>query len=166
MIQYLFYFLAVLAIFSSLMVILAKNPIYSILFLILTFFTLSSIYVLLLNAQFIGIVNIIVYAGAIMVLFLYTVMFSNWNRQVDPSKSRYLLFSGMIAGGLLLLVLIASLKVLGSSQTLVLNQIDLGLVKPLGKVLFRDFLLPFEVVSILFLSAIVGAVLLAKKETT
>lgn len=165
MIQYLFYFLALLAIFSSLKVVLTRNHIYSILFLILTFFSLTAIYILLLNAQFIGIVNIIVYAGAIMVLFLYTVMFSNWNRNTDVPKGRYMLWSGMIAAGILLVVLIAALKVVDSSGPMVVQQIDLGMVKNLGKVLFRDFTLPFEIISILFLSAMVGAVLIAKKET-
>lgn len=165
MIQYLFYFLALLAIFSSLKVVLTRNHIYSILFLILTFFSLTAIYILLLNAQFIGIVNIIVYAGAIMVLFLYTVMFSNWNRGTDAPKKQYMLWAGMIAAGILLVVLIAALKVVDSSGPMIVQQIDLGMVKNLGKVLFKDFTLPFEIISILFLSAMVGAVLIAKKET-
>lgn len=126
---------------------------------------MTAIYILLLNAQFIGIVNIIVYAGAIMVLFLYTVMFSNWNRGTDAPKKQYMLWAGMIAAGILLVVLIAALKVVDSSGPMIVQQIDLGMVKNLGKVLFRDFTLPFEIISILFLSAMVGAVLIAKKET-
>ncbi len=165
MIQYLFYFLAFVAIFSALKVVLTKNHIYSILFLILTFFTLTAIYILMLNAQFIGIVNIIVYAGAIMVLFLYTVMFSNWNRSTDTLKSKYMLWSGMIAAGILLVTLVAALRVMEFSRPMIITQLDLGMVKNLGKVLFRDFMLPFEVISILFLSAMVGAVLIAKKDT-
>ena len=119
----------------------------------------------MLNAQFIGIVNIIVYAGAIMVLFLYTVMFSNWNRGTDTLKSKYMLWSGMIAAGILLVTLVAALRVMEYSKPMVITQLDLGMVKNLGKVLFRDFMLPFEVISILFLSAMVGAVLIAKKDT-
>jgi NADH-quinone oxidoreductase subunit J len=76
MVQNLFYFLSFLAILSALMVVISKNPIHSVLYLILTFFTLSGHYILL-NAQFISIVNLIVYAGAIMVLFLFTIMFLN-----------------------------------------------------------------------------------------
>ncbi len=76
-----------------------------------------------------------------------------------------MLWAGMIAAGILLVVLIAALKVVDSSGPMIVQQIDLGMVKNLGKVLFRDFTLPFEIISILFLSAMVGAVLIAKKET-
>ena len=81
----LFLFLSFVALLSALGVVLAKNPIHSILFLILTFFTLSGHY-LLLNAQFLAAVNIIVYAGAIMVLFLFVIMFLNLNQDTEPQK--------------------------------------------------------------------------------
>ncbi|UKJ07712.1 NADH-quinone oxidoreductase subunit J [Solitalea lacus] len=161
--QSLFYFLAFVAIFSSLLVVLVKNPVHSVLYLILTFFTLTGEYILL-NAQFVGIVNIIVYAGAIMVLFLFVIMLLNLNVETEPQKTNLLKFVGVITGGVGLAVLTAALKSTDPSNTVVLQNADMGLVKNLGQVLFKEFLLPFEIVSILFLSAMVGAVLLARKE--
>src|ERR1700712_609645 len=124
----IFYFIAFLSILFAVLVISAKNPVHSILYLILTFFTFTIQYVLL-NAQFLAIVNFIVYMGALLVL------------------------------------VVASLKAVGISQPVLLSDPGLGLVKNLGKVLFNEFLLPFEVSSLLLLSAMVGAVLLATKET-
>ncbi len=103
--------------------------------------------------------------GAILVLFLYTLMLMNLNEETEPVKSNLLKVIGVIAGGCLLVTLTASLKVSGSSEMVILKDPNLGLVKNLGKVLFHQFLLPFEVSSILLLSAMVGAVLLAKKES-
>ena len=97
--QILFWFLTALALGSALMVVLSKNPVYSVLYLIVAFFAISGHYVLL-NAQFLAIVNIIVYAGAIMVLFLLVVMLMNLNADSEPQqKNRWLLYVGGIAGG-------------------------------------------------------------------
>ena len=145
------------------MVIFAKNPVHSVLYLIVTFFTFT-IHYILLNAQFLAIVNFIVYMGAIMVLFLFVLMLLNLNEGSVGSKSNLLKMIGVIAGMCLIITLIGSARVLTASEPLVLQTQDLGLVKNLGKVLFSKFLLPFEVSSILLLSAMVGAVLLAKKE--
>lgn len=159
----LFYFVAFLSIFFALMVIFAKNPVHSVLYLIVTFFTFT-IHYILLNAQFLAIVNFIVYMGAIMVLFLFVLMLLNLNEGSIGSKSNLLKMIGVIAGMCLIITLVGSARVLTASEPLVLQTQDLGLVKNLGKVLFSKFLLPFEVSSILLLSAMVGAVLLAKKE--
>jgi NADH-quinone oxidoreductase subunit J len=159
----LFYFVAFLSIFFALMVIFAKNPVHSVLYLIVTFFTFT-IHYILLNAQFLAIVNFIVYMGAIMVLFLFVLMLLNLNEGSIGSKSNLLKMIGVIAGMCLIITLVGSAKILSASEPLVLQNQDLGLVKNLGKVLFSKFLLPFEVSSILLLSAMVGAVLLAKKE--
>jgi NADH-quinone oxidoreductase subunit J len=158
-----FYFIAFLSIFFSILVITAKNPVHSILYLILTFFTFTVHYILL-NAQFLAIVNFIVYMGAILVLFLYTLMLINLDKETEPRKSSLVKFAAVIGGGCFLVTIVASLKALGASQPVILQNPDLGLVKNLGKVLFNEFLLPFEVSSILLLSAMVGAVLLATKE--
>ena len=91
--QILFWFLSVVAIFSALMVITSKNPVYSVLWLIATFFAISGHYILL-NAQFLAIVNIIVYAGAIMVLFLFVIMLMNLNKETEPQKNRWLKMAG------------------------------------------------------------------------
>ena len=107
--QILFWFLSVMALFSALMMVTSKNPVYSVLWLIVTFFAISGHYILL-NAQFLAIVNIIVYAGAIMVLFLFVIMLMNLNKETEPQKNRWLKIAGAIAGGCLLLVLVAALK--------------------------------------------------------
>jgi NADH-quinone oxidoreductase subunit J len=102
--------------------------------------------------------------GAIMVLFLFVLMLLNLNEGSIGSKSNLVKMIGVIAGMCLIITLVGSARVLTASEPLVLQTQDLGLVKNLGKVLFSKFLLPFEVSSILLLSAMVGAVLLAKKE--
>src|SRR5215216_7764789 len=107
--QILFWFLSILALFSALMVVLSRNPVYSVLWLIVTFFAISGHYILM-NAQFLGIVNLIVYAGAIMVLFLFVIMLMNLNADTEPKKNRWLKMAGIVAGGCLLLVLVAALK--------------------------------------------------------
>ena len=140
----LFYFVAFLSILFALLVIFAKNPVHSVLYLILTFFTFTIQYVLL-NAQFLAIVNFIVYMGAIMVLFLFVIMLLNLNKDSEPIRSNFIKFAGVIAGGCLLVVIVAAVKALDKSQPVILRQGDLGLVKSLGKVLFNQFLLPFEV---------------------
>ena len=159
----LFYFVAFLSIFFALLVIFAKNPVHSVLYLIVTFFTFT-IHYILLNAQFLAIVNFIVYMGAIMVLFLFVLMLLNLNEGSMGSKSNLIKMIGVIAGMCLIITLVGSARVLTASEPLILQTQELGLVKNLGKVLFSKFLLPFEVSSILLLSAMVGAVLLAKKE--
>ncbi|MBC7744325.1 MAG: NADH-quinone oxidoreductase subunit J [Flavobacterium sp.] len=159
----LFYLVAFLSIFFSLMVILTKNPIHSVLYLIVTFFTFT-IHYILLNAQFLAIVNFIVYMGAIMVLFLFVLMLLNLDKDSEPMKSNFVKIAGLIAGLCLLITLIGSMKSLNISDPVILKDPDIGLVKNLGKVLFSEFLLPFEISSILLLTAMVGAVLIAKRE--
>ncbi len=162
--QILFWFLSVVALFSALMVITSKNPVYSVLWLIATFFAISGHYIML-NAQFLAIVNIIVYAGAIMVLFLFVIMLMNLNKETEPQKNRWLKFAGAISGGCLLLVLVAALKNTDvNGQSAQVNEGAIGLIKNLGKELFTNYVVPFEISSILFLSAMVGAVVIGKKE--
>ena len=159
----LFYLIAFLSVFFSLLVIFSKNPVYSVLYLIVAFGTFSIHYVLL-NAQFLAIVNFIVYMGAIMVLFLFVLMLLNLNKESEPMKSNLVKIAGVIAGMCLLVTLAGSVKALNISNPVLLKRPDIGLVENLGKVLFKEFLLPFEVSSILLLSAMVGAVLLGKKD--
>lgn len=159
----LFYLIAFLSIFFSLLVIFSKNPVHSVLYLIITFFTFTVHYILL-NAQFLAVVNFIVYMGAIMVLFLFVLMLLNLNKESEPMKSTLLKIVGVIAGMCLLVTIVGAVRGLQSSEPLVLANPNLGLVKNLGQVLFRDFLLPFEISSLLLLSAMVGAILLAKKD--
>jgi NADH-quinone oxidoreductase subunit J len=144
------------------MTVIAKNPVHSVLYLIITFFAIAGHYVLL-NAQFLAAVHIIVYAGAIMVLFLYVIMLLNLNADVEPHKDKWLKFAATISGGLLMIVLVGALRDTNVAITNPVNA-DAGLIKNLGVVLYKDFMLPFEVSAILFLSAMVGAVMLGKKE--
>ncbi|MGJ1205914.1 NADH-quinone oxidoreductase subunit J family protein [Sphingobacterium lactis] len=160
----IFYFVAFLSIFFALMTIFTKNPVHSVLYLVITFFTFTVHYILL-NAQFLAVVNFIVYMGAIMVLFLFVLMLLNLNKDTEPMKSHLVKFMGAIAGMCLLVTFLGAFRVLESNNEMVMAHENLGLVKNLGKVLFRDFLLPFELSSILLLTAMVGAVLLAKKES-
>ncbi len=163
--QILFWFLSALAVISAIMVVASKNPVYSILALIVTFFAISGHYVLL-NAQFLAIVNIIVYAGAIMVLFLFVVMLMNLNADSEPpQKNKYILYGGTIAGASLLLVLVAALKQTATADQMVETNVGhIGLIQNLGKILFTDYVFPFEISSVLFLSAMIGAVIISKKE--
>ena len=161
--EILFYFLSALAIGSAILVVLSKNPVHSVLWLIVTFFAISGHYILM-NAQFLGIVNLIVYAGAIMVLFLFVIMLMNLNADSEPQKNKWLRLAGIVAGGCLLLVMVAALKdaeVKGLNAEMTTG--DIGLIKNLGEKLFTDYIVPFEISSILFLSAMVGAVLIGKK---
>lgn len=146
------------------MVVFSKNPVHSVLWLILTFFAISGHYILL-NAQFLAIVNIIVYAGAIMVLFLFVIMLMNLNKETGMDKSRWLKLAGFISGLCLLLVLVAALRNSElKGQLAQVKEGDIGLIKNLGKELFTTYVVPFEISSILFLSAMVGAVMIGKKE--
>ena len=153
-----------LTIGSALMVVLSKHPVRSVLYLVLTFFMISSNYIMM-NAQFIAVVNIIVYAGAIMVLFLFVLMLLNLSKENEPKTSLMIKIAAAVAGGGLFTVLIAALKegvVLATVNTVATN--DQGLVQNLGQLLFTKYVLPFEVSSVLFIAAMVGSVLLAKRE--
>ena len=158
-----FILLSIMAIGSGIMMILSKNPVNSILWLIVLFFAISGHYILL-NAQFLAIVNIIVYAGAIMVLFLFVVMLMNLNAESEPAKNHRLQFIAIISGGSLLLILLSAIMTVKDSHPLMVAGGNAGLIKTLGKVLFTDYVLPFEISSVLFLSAMVGAVVIGKKD--
>jgi len=161
--QYLFFFLSAVALISAVMVLLSKKPIHSVLYLTLTFFTLAGHYILL-NAQFLAVVHIIVYAGAIMVLFLFTVMLLNLNIEGEFQKSTLMKFVAALAGGMIFLVLIGTLKSFDVSIVSNPEMTQIGLVKNLGITLYSEYLMPFELSSILFLAAMVGAVMLGKKD--
>jgi len=161
--HFLFWFLSVLAIFSAIMVVVSKNPVHSVLWLIIVFVTISGHYILM-NAQFLFIVNLIVYAGAIMVLFLYVIMLMDLNADSEPQKNKWLKIAGVIGGGALLLVLVAALKDADIKNQLAQTGTgDIGLIHNLGMSLFNDYVVPFEISSVLFLSAMVGAVVIGKK---
>src|ERR1700749_4510826 len=130
----LFWVLSVVAVGSALGVIFSRNPVNSVMFLILTFFAISGHYILM-NAQFLAIVNIIVYAGAIMVLFLFVIMLMNLNADVEPQKGQLVQLAGVVSGGVLFLVILAALKS-ASVDFIDTKPTDIGLISNLGKVLF------------------------------
>ncbi len=162
--QWLFGILSLMAIMFALMTVFTRSPVNSVLYLVLTFFCIAGHYVLL-NAQFLAVVHIVVYAGAIMVLFLFIIMLMDLNAESEPRKHIAMRIIAGVVGGILLFVMVGALK--GAEQ---LNLVQggasqIGLVKNLGKVLFTEFLFPFEVASILLLSALVGAIMIGKRDT-
>ena len=163
--EILFWFLTALALFSALMVVFSRNPVHSVLWLIMVFFAISGHYILM-NAQFLAIVNLIVYAGAIMVLFLFVIMLMNMNTESEPQKSQWMKMAAAISGGALMLIMIAALKDNVGAVSKTSGEGSIGLIKNLGNVLFTEYVVPFEISSILFLSAMVGAVVLGKKESS
>jgi NADH-quinone oxidoreductase subunit J len=166
--QVVFFVLAAVAAFSAIMVILQRNPVNSALYLILNFFCLSGLY-LTLNAQFIAMVQVLVYAGAIMVLFLFVIMLLNLGddkRLREHLGVRTYLGIGFSVG---LVLELLSIFVYRSGNAMMLqssNSVEIGTVEYVGKVLFTKFVFPFEITSLLLLAAIVGAVILAKKKLT
>lgn len=163
--EILFWFLSSLALFCALMVLLSKNPVHSVLWLIVVFFAISGHYILL-NAQFLAIVNLIVYAGAIMVLFLFVIMLMNLNSSNEPQRNSLIKLAGVVAGCLLLTVMVSAVRSANeiTNSQVIMNEGDIGLIQNLGKVLFTQYVVPFELSSVLFLSAMVGAVVIGKKE--
>jgi NADH-quinone oxidoreductase subunit J len=161
--QILFWFLSAMAVVGAIGVVSCKNPLYGVLWLIVVFFAISGHYVLM-NAQFLAIVNIIVYAGAIMVLFTFVVMFINLNEHPEIPQNIYLKTAGLIAGLCLLIVLVGALSKSSINSIELKVGTSVGLVKNLGNVLFNDYIVPFEISSVLFLSAMIGAVIIGKKE--
>jgi NADH-quinone oxidoreductase subunit J len=167
----LFSVFASVAVIGSLFVIVQRNPIYSVLSIIAAFFGLSGLYVLL-EAPFVAIVQIIIYAGAIMVLFLFVVMLLNVPREDaaewDRSHPLYRPWPRRI-GGLLALMLVAQLgwalsRTPGIGEPVGSQSSAVSDVGELGRVLFTDYMFAFEVTSILIIAAMVGAVILARKQ--
>ena len=165
----LFYLFGAIAIVASLLVIAQRNPIYSVLLLIGSFGALSGLYVLL-DAPFVAVTQIIVYAGAIMVLFLFVVMLLNAPHEETEQDERLHAFrrqGPFRFGAVLALALAAELTwalTKGVGETGRFPGEAVSSVQAIGKVLFTDYAFPFEVTSILILVAMVGAVVLAKRD--
>lgn len=159
----IFYIFATLALAGSIIVVSHKNPVTSAISLVLTLFSTAVLYVLL-NAHFVAAVQILVYAGAIMILFLFTVMFLNirekelsFDTQNIPKKITFLFIFIVIIGFFASKLFLAS-----KSFKQLENPESFGTVQVVGKVLFTEYLLPFELTSILILVAIIGVVVIAK----
>jgi NADH-quinone oxidoreductase subunit J len=165
----LFYVFGAIAVVASLLVIAQRNPIYSVLLLIASFGALSGLYVLL-DAPFVAVIQIIVYAGAIMVLFLFVVMLLNAPHEDTDFDARIhpLLQPGpMRVGALLAAVLVVELvwALVEGAESGDFAGGSVSSVRAIGRSLFTDYAFAFEVTSVLILVAMVGAVVLAKRDT-
>jgi NADH-quinone oxidoreductase subunit J len=169
-VQVFFWLLAGLAIIGALLCISQKNPVASALCLVLTLFALSGIYVLL-DAHFIAVMQVVVYAGAIMVLFLFVIMLLNAGRPggfTDLKGTAWKLTAAVLAGALIVQLLGLRRLVPGESVRLPAGvvermTVERGAVGVIAEPLFRAYLVPFEITSLLLLAAVVGAVVLAKR---
>jgi len=162
----MFYVLGAGGVASALLVVTRRNPIISALYLIVNFFCLAGLY-LTLNAQFIAVIQIIVYAGAIMVLFLFVIMLLNLGD--DRKLSDAITVRKVVGAGLTLGLFMEVLYILltagpADSERAEAAGIALGTVEAIGAQLFTTFLFPFEVTSLILTAAIVGAVVMAKKK--
>ena len=166
----LFYVFASVAVISSLLVIAQRNPVYSVLLLITSFGALSGLYITL-DAPFVAVIQIIVYAGAIMVLFLFVVMLLNAPHEDTDFDERThpLLRPGPMRFGAVLAVGLVAQLVWALTRTTTASGFPAGevpTVHEIGRVLFTDFSLQFEVTSILILIAMLGAIVMARREDT
>ncbi len=165
---YLFYIVATIAVCTGVYLIFEKNPVFSALYLIQTMVCIAVLYILL-EAQFIAAVQMIVYAGAIMVLFLFVIMLLNLNVGEEKKDALpYQKIPAIIMGIALFTVLCIVLKSKllqgkhGEYTTAYVNNV--GNTKLLGNLLFTDYLLPFEITSVLLFVAAIGAIMLAKRK--
>ena len=162
MIPILFFLFAAVAIASGIMMIVHRNPIYCALFLIITLFSVAGLYVLL-NAPFIAAVHIIVYTGAIMVLFLFVIMLLDLKSETLRQRSGgFMRILSIVVSGVLFAELVLFLRSGIKNTPLVKEGLKIGGTKEIGNLLFTEYLFPFEITSVLLLSAIIGSVILAK----
>ena len=159
----LFYFIACLTIISALFVVLNRNPVYSAVMLVFCFFSLAALYVLL-EAYFVAVLEIIVYAGAIMVLFLFVIMLINVGKEIAATsiivKAKVLPFVLVVLFSLNIILLILWRNE-GLHQSNTISSV--GSITAIGQALFTKYLLPFEIASLLLLVALIGTVYLAKR---
>jgi NADH-quinone oxidoreductase subunit J len=162
MIQLLFFLFAALAVGAAINVLAQKHVLYSALSLILMLTAMSGLFILL-RADFLAVINVIVYAGAIMVLFTFVIMLLNLPADEDGAdRLRWLKFIGIPLGLFLLFLIVATLWNVEPGRA-TQNPL-IGSPQAIGKSLFSDYLLPFELTSLLILIALIGAVVFAKKD--
>jgi NADH-quinone oxidoreductase subunit J len=160
----IFSVLAAISLSTAFLTVFTKNPIHSAIYLVICFFSIAGHY-LLLNSQFLAVVHIIVYSGAIMILFLFTIMLMNLNKENEVHKPRVTRLGAIVMFGLTCAILIAlfvnSKPIMGEYDA---TGEDFQSINKLGKVLLNEYMVPFEFASILLLVAMIGTVLLSKKE--
>lgn len=156
----IFFILAAVAVFTAVAVVAQRSAVRSALFLLLNFCSLAGLYILL-NAQFVAMVQIILYAGAIVVLFLFVVMLLGLERAVEAPDTRpYQVVAGGLLGALLLAGVVWAIVLTGAGPAS--STATAGSVRNIGAALLTDFAVPFELASVVLLVAIVGALVLAK----
>ncbi len=161
----LFYAFAALTVLCALLVVanpFSRNPVTSAMFLVLTIVSMAGLFVLL-HAFFLAAVQILVYAGAVMVLFLFVIMLLNLKEEERRKIKRFSLVAGVVCVGAILALFLCSLNQARLSANLPAAGAE-GSTAALGRLLFTNYLLPFEIVSVLLLVAMVGVILLSKKE--
>jgi NADH-quinone oxidoreductase subunit J len=162
MAHFLFFLLAIVCVGAVVAMIISKNQAYSALFLILAFVCLAALFGLL-DAPFIAVIQIIVYAGAIMVLFIFVIMMIDLREGITPERKRWIAGMSFVIAGVLIVELISALKgFISPAQTAVVG--SPGSPTDLGHLLFTKYLYPFEITSILIIAALVGAMILVKKK--
>jgi len=159
----LFYIFGGLAVVTALLMVTRQNPISSAMWLVASFFAFAALFANL-GAHFIAVIQILLYAGAIMVLFIFVIMLLNIG--VEELKPRQMQFSGLLGGAVViyLIVLFALALLKSKSGEFPLVAEDFGYVAPVGRMLFTKYLIPFEVTSVLLLVAIVGSVVMGKRK--
>lgn len=159
--SFFFYLFAAVLILASLAVVLARNPLYNVLSLVVVIFSMASLF-MLLEAFFVGVVLLLVYAGAVLVFFLFVVMCLNLNAPafstVEQNRFRFL---GWLTGLMLLSEFFLAIKSFLAARAAEPSSVR-GTIEVIGKILFTDYLLPFELTSLLLLIAVFGIVSLAK----
>ncbi len=164
MITIIFYILAAITLGTGLLTVLSKNPVHSAVYMIICFFSISG-HFLMLNALFLAVINVVVYAGAVMVLLLFTLMLMNLSEQHEPKKKIMSRVAATISGCLMGIVLLAALlKSPPVIETYKAEGLDYRSVDVIGQVLLDEYLIPFEFAAVLLLVAMIGAVLVSKKE--
>ena len=161
----LFIILGVIAIASAIVTVASKNPIVSAMALVAHFFMLAGLY-LTLQAQFIAVIQVLVYAGAIMVLVVFVIMLLNLGSE-EQLREKFNIRKGMaIIFAVVLIVQFAVIYFINATSVSMMpaKSIEIGTAQSIGWHLFNDYLFPFEAVSLLLLAAIVGAVILAKRK--
>jgi NADH-quinone oxidoreductase subunit J len=161
----LFYLFAAMALACGLLVVanpFSRNPVTSAMFLVLTIVALAGLFVLL-HAYFLAAVQILVYAGAVMVLFLFVIMLLDLREEQRRAVRRLGLATGILAVGAIAAILLGAIRDTGAGSALP-GRVLAGTTEPLGRLLFVDYLLPFEILSLLLLVAMVGVILMSRKD--
>lgn len=160
----IFYILATITLATAMLTVLSKNPVHSALYMIICFFSISG-HFLMLNAQFLAVVNIVVYAGAIMVLLLFTLMLMNLSEQIEPKEKIISRVAATVSACLLgILLLAVFLKAHPAMESYKAEGVDYHSIQVIGQVLFEEYLVPFEFISLLLIAAMIGTVLISKRK--